>query len=190
MRVTFWGAARTVTGSKHLLTGRGGHGPPRLRPLPGAPRRVRGPEPLASVQQRRHRRGRALARPHRPFRLAPRPLPERLRRQDPRHAHHGRPLPRHAPRRRPPPDEGRRVPEPPPEPQSQAARSRGPPLHHGGRRSACSSAWWGRTTTLLSSRSRASRSCSTRRGTSRARRPSRSAGGERTRRVARLFRAI
>ena len=24
MRVTFWGAARTVTGSKHLLTGRSG----------------------------------------------------------------------------------------------------------------------------------------------------------------------
>ena len=110
--VTFWGAARTVTGSMHLVEAGGN----RLLLDCGLFQGPRDESPRAqqhaSRSTREHRRRRPQPRPHRPLRQPAQPRPAGLRRADLLHAGDARPAGRHARRLGQDPGGRRRLPQP------------------------------------------------------------------------------
>ena len=98
--VTFWGAARTVTGSMHQRRRLRTDAAAGLRPVPGPPRREPPPQPDVPLPPARHRRGAAQPRPHRPLRQPAQPGQAGLPRADLLHAGDARPGRGHARRRR------------------------------------------------------------------------------------------
>jgi hypothetical protein len=87
------------------------YGAARLRAVPGPPPGVAAAQPGARIFAR-CRRGRAVARAHRPLRRAPDPVPLRVRGAHLRHTRHARSVRRDAGGRRHDPGGRRAVPEP------------------------------------------------------------------------------